>query len=411
MFSSGIDPLTLQPYGGQPCTPRWGTPIGVVSPLFYGGHIRPDRPDRKLFDHLAAKNGPALVSLYLPTHVRGAEINQDRIRLKNRMSETDEILEAAGWSPQDRSTHLDPVQTLLEDEEFWRHQGKGLAVFLGEEGEPAVVSLDHEPEERTVVAPVFHLRPLVPSLQAIELWTLVLTRGAVRLYLVSRSEARRAEVDLPESFEDVNWFVDREKQRQRHPDRAGTNRARHGHEGGYGDEDLRRFMRAVAEALPDSGPKRLVVLGDDNLASRFAAISDRETLSPDNGGVADVDDPVEIREKTAPIIEHQGESEIESIIEQARESLGTGAAITDMTQGLEAAVGGRIASLVIDRDAEPLWGEFDPESLEITVHDKRGSFDVDLLDRLVVHAMSTGAEVSVSRGPVDGHPFVATTRF
>lgn len=383
----------------------------MVSPLSYGGHIRPDRPDRKLFDRLAAENGPTVVSLYLPTHVRGAEINQDRIRLKNRMSETDEILETAGWSPQDRSMHLDPVQTLLEDEEFWRHQGKGLAVFLGEEGEPDVVSLDHEPEERTVVAPVFHLRPLVSSLQAIELWTLVLTRGAVRLYLVSRSQARLAEVDLPESFEDVNWFVDREKQRQRHPDRAGTNQARHGHEGGYGDEDLKRFMRAVAEALPDSGPERLVVLGDDNLASRFADLSDREVLSPDHGGVADVDDSVEIREKTTPIIEHQEESEIESTLERARASLGTGAAITDLDQALEAAVGGRIGSLVIDRDAEPVWGEFDPASLEVAVHDDRDSFDVDLLDRLVVHAMSTGAEMSVSRGPVDGQPFVAMTRF
>lgn len=379
--------------------------------LSYGGEIRPDRPDRELFDHLAAVTGETLISLYLPAHVRGAEINQDRIRLKNGISAADERLEEAGWSPKHRSQRLDSVQTLLEDEEFWRHQGLGLAVLVDEEGEATTLALDYEPNELSAVAPVFHLRPLVPSLQAIELWTLVLTKGGVRLYLASRAEARRAEADLPESFDDVNWFVDREKQRQRHPDHVGTNRARHGHEGGSWDEDLKRFMRAVSDALPEPGLDPLVVLGDDNLAARFANIADGEIISPPHGGIGDVDDPVEIREKTIPIIDSYEESQLESRLGQAREELGTGAGITELEEGLEAAVAGRIGTLLFDRDAEPVWGEFDPVSLAIRRHDERQQFDVDLLDRLVVHAMSTGAEVAAAPGPVAGHLFAAIPRF
>lgn len=386
-------------------------PFGVLPGLFYGGQIRPNRPDRKLFDRLAAEAGDSLISLYLPTHVRGAEINQDRIRLKNGISQVDERLETAGWAPNDRSERLASVQSLLEDEEFWRHQEHGLAVFVDEEGETTTASLAYEPAELSFVATVFHLRPLVTSLRITELWTLVLTKGGVRLYLVSNETARRARLDLPESFDDVNWFVDREKQRQRHPDRTGTNRARHGHEGGSDDEDLKRFIRAVSDALPNSGPAPLVVLGDDTLAARFANISDREVVSPANSGIIDVDDPTEIREKAAPVIESFESSQIESQAEEVRHRMGTREAITVLEEGLEAAVAGRISTLVIHRNADPIWGTFDPASLEVSRHDERDEAEVDLLDRLVVHAMATGAEINATDSPVEGHVFVAIPRF
>jgi len=382
---------------------RWTAPIV--------DKIRPTEIDRQLFDRLAAATGEALISIYLPTHVKGAEINQDRIRLKNGISDAEERLEEAGWSPRDRSARLQSARDLLEDEDFWKHQRPALGVFVDNQGETTPVSLTEETEERTVVSGVFHLRPAVPSLHPLELPVLVLSKGGVRLYRVTGRLAQRVEADLPESFEDVNWFVDREKQRQRHPDRAGTKRGRHGHEGGYRDEDLDRFLRAVAAAVPDTGPQPLVVLGDDNLAARFDNISDRETVSPSNSGVGEVDDVVEIAEKTAPVLESHRISVIEARRQEAQGHLGTEDAITDLDEGLRAAVAGRISGLLIDDGADPVWGEFDPTSLEIALHEKKERFDVDLLDRLVVHAMGTGAEVTTTEGPIDGHIFVAIPRF
>lgn len=374
--------------------------------------MRPSRLDRTLFDQLATTTGETLISIYLPTHIKGAEIKQDRIRFKNGLAEVDTQLEEAGWSPKARATRLAPARALLDDEEFWQHQGPGLGVLIDDEAGTNAVALAGDSAERTVISDVFHLRPMVPSLRVVELPVLVLTKGAVRLYRVSRREISPVDADLPESFEDVNWFVDREPQRQRHPDRTGTDRARHGHEGGYREEDLERFLRAVADALPNQdGPDPLVVLGDDNLTARFDKVSHRETVSPAHGGIEDVDDPSEIQRKAAQVVDTHETSLLQKRLEEVNEQLGTGAAITDVSAGLEGAIAGRIAVLLLDADAEPIWGRFDPDTLEMSRREGWEPFAVDLLDRLAVHTIGTGGEVLATDGPIDGQVFVALTRF
>jgi hypothetical protein len=372
----------------------------------------PDILDRPLFDRLAAASGETLISVYLPTHVKGAEIKQDRIRFKNGLAEIDAGLEEAGWSPKDRAKRLEPARVLQDDEEFWQHQGVGLGVLINDNAETTSVALEADGVERTTISDVFHLRPMVPSLRTVELPVLVLTKGAVRLYRASHQQMTATEADLPGSFEDVNWFVDRERQRQRHPDRTGTNRARHGHEGGYRDEDLERFLRAVSEALPrPNGPEPLIVLGDDNLTARFGKLASGETLSPAHGGIDNVDDMSEIQAKAAKVLAAHESSMLQEIVDGAKEQLGTGTAITELAEALEAAVAGRIAALLIAARAEPVWGRFDPDTLEVARHEDWEPFADDLLDRLAVHAISTGSEVLATDGPIDGHTLVATTRF
>ncbi|MGH8944953.1 MAG: hypothetical protein ACRDVL_02250 [Acidimicrobiia bacterium] len=368
--------------------------------------------DRSLFDRLAEMSGETLISVYLPTHVKGAETKQDRIRLKNGLAEVDAELESAGWTPKDRAARLDPARLLLEDEEFWQHQGPGLGVLVDDEARMTTVALRTGVMERTVISPVFHLRPAIPSLRTVELPVLLLTKGAVRLYRASRHEISQLDADLPESFEDVNWFVDREPQRQRHPDATGTKRGRHGHEGGYREEDLERFLRAVADALPDpGGPTPLVVLGDDNLAARFAKVYEQETVSPPHGGIDDIDDIVELRGKATEVVESHEKSLLLETLDEAKEHLATGAAITDIDQGLTAAVSGRIGTLLLDADAPPRWGEFDPDTLQTVHYQDRKIHAVDLLDRLAIHAIGTGAEVVTTDGPIEGQPLLAVTRF
>ncbi|HSJ83188.1 MAG TPA: hypothetical protein VLA91_05155 [Acidimicrobiia bacterium] len=374
---------------------------------------RPTQPDRELFDRLAAASGEALISIYLPTPVRGAEIDQSRILLKNGIAQVDRWLEDVGWKPRVREERLEVAHALLDDQEFWEHQRPGLAVLIDDEGEPTPVALTGPVEKRAVLAASFHLRPTIPSIEPTRLPVLVLTRHGVRLYSASSHDAYPVDADLPKSVDDVNWFVDREKQRQQHADRAGSKRSRHGHDPSASEgEDLDRFLRAVSAGLPEADPLRpLVVLGDDNLVAHFENVHDHEMISPPNSGIGDVDDVREVQEKAAEVVEDHEAVEHGTHLGLAREQLGTGNAITELTEGLIAAVSGRVSRLLIHREASPIWGRFDPSNLDVTFHDEQEVFDVDLLDRLAVHAMLTGAPVATTETPVDGHVFVAITRF
>lgn len=367
--------------------------------------------DRQIFDHLSAATGEMLVSIYLPTQFAGNEINQGRIRLKNSLANAEAALHSVGWKPGERADLLKQARDLLEDREFWQHQRSGLAVFVDAEGESTQVALSAGANELTVVADSFHLRQMIPSLEPVELSVLVLTMHGVRLYRASRYDASEVTADFPRSFEDVNWFVDREKQRQQHPDQAGSKGQRHGHEPSQArHEDLERFLRAVDDAIPGSDPhEALVVLADDDLVARYSVVSDREILA--GGHIGDVNNRAGVLEVAAEVIKKH-EAELNGrLIDLGREHLGRGTAITELTEALEAAVTGRIDRLLLTTESVPVWGRFDPSTLEVIKVEERTPLLVDLLDRLVVHAMSTGAEVTAMEGSLEGYDFVGIPRF
>lgn len=96
--------------------------------------------DDSIFDELAATSGRDLISIFIPTHRRGRDVAQDRIRLKNRLSEVEAELDALGWKSRDRSNRLAMAETLLDDREFWEHQDEGLALYIGEDGDIIPIS-------------------------------------------------------------------------------------------------------------------------------------------------------------------------------------------------------------------------------------------------------------------------------
>jgi hypothetical protein len=109
---------------------RLGT-VGSV-PRFEG-QTRPNR-GRSMFsrsdlDELVAMDARPALSIYFPTHIAGREIRQDPIRLKNLLSSAADRL-AATWRRPEIEDFLGPAESLVGDEEFWRHQQQGLAAFL-----------------------------------------------------------------------------------------------------------------------------------------------------------------------------------------------------------------------------------------------------------------------------------------
>ena len=375
--------------------------------------MKPLPLDTELFDQLSERSGNDLISIFIPTHQRGRDVAQDPIRLKNQLAVVGDFLKEVGWKPRQRSDRLAGVVALLDDKEFWEHQLAGLALYIDDEGEVVAVSTPVGLEAESHVGQVFHMRHLVPGMGLATVPILLLTKNAVRLFLGSRLTLEELKEDLPESFDDVNWFVDRETQRQQHPDRAGTARNRHGHDpSSRTDEDRSRFLRAVADAIPDAlqqGP--MVVLGDDDLVERFGQVSDFETVSPDNSGVGNPEDDSRLLDLARPAIS-QIESDREAeALKQAMDRLGVGRATTSVAEALPGAVAGRMEDVVMERSAEPIWGRLDATDMSVEIHDEWRHGDVDLLDRLVVESRKTGASVTTVTESIEGDSFVASARY
>ena len=204
---------------------------------------------------------PLGVSIFLPTHVRGAEVRQDPIRLKNLAADARDKLEAAGLSRVEADELLAPALALVEDYKFWQHQDQGLALFLGD-GEARRHKVPLPFAEQVVVGPGFHVKPLLPVLAADGAFhVLTITADRVRLFDASRfSMAEVDSGDLPENLDEVTGeFSDYENPVQSAPvARPHTASISIGNAQVYGDspEDWRKgqlveYVRRVASALQD----------------------------------------------------------------------------------------------------------------------------------------------------------------
>ena len=152
--------------------------------------------DRDKVTELGAPREGTCVSLYAPMHRAGAPTRENPIRFKNRIQEAERYLGEEGWEPKAIEELLAPAKARIDDNDFWQHQEDGLAMFLAD-GEFHEALLPVEPPELTVIAPRFHLKPLLPIVTENQtFWVLVTSLNDVRLFRATRYGIEQAE--LPE---------------------------------------------------------------------------------------------------------------------------------------------------------------------------------------------------------------------
>jgi hypothetical protein len=149
---------------------------------------------------LSAVENAWCVSIFLPTHRTGTQMQQDPIRLKNLLREAEDQLRAAGVRQPDATSLLEPVEALFSDRDFWQHQSDGLAVFASE-GQFERFRVPLPLEQLVIVAPRFQLKPLFPLLTGDgHFYILALSQNEVRLLEATRHSVGEIEVEqLPGS--------------------------------------------------------------------------------------------------------------------------------------------------------------------------------------------------------------------
>ncbi len=91
------------------------------------------------------------VSIVLPTYQASRDVEQNAIRFKNLLRNTQQELIRKGVSQREAERQLTPLSVLQRDDHFWQHQSAGLAVYLAD-GVQTVVKLHWSPDEFTMVA-------------------------------------------------------------------------------------------------------------------------------------------------------------------------------------------------------------------------------------------------------------------
>jgi hypothetical protein len=367
---------------------------------------------------LAKMNAGWYVSLYLPTHRTGRELQQDPIRIKNLLSQAESRLVDNGVRSPEVKEMLAPGYRLLEDPLFLHQQSDGLALFFGK-GFFRRYRLPRAFSEQAMVNSRFYLKPLLPLLNGNgRFYVLAISQKSVRLLAGSRHSIYELPTErLPKGLADTLKYDVLEKQVQFHTrsgERGGERAAMfHGHGEGKDDakDQLLRYFRQIDSGLHDllrNDHLPLVLAGVEYYlpiyreANSYSHLLDK-VASGSPEGARDEDLHKQVWPLVEPIFlkpQHDAEA-------QYRQFAGTGRTSCDVSEIVKASNQGRVAALFVALGKQQ-WGKFNADSGEVALQDKEAKDNEDLLDCAAVHTFLNGGTVfAVEENKVPGGTAVA----
>ncbi|WP_234733757.1 baeRF7 domain-containing protein [Tellurirhabdus bombi] len=357
---------------------------------------------------LAEQKHKHSISIFMPTHRRGKEVleRQDALTFKNHIQTARQTLKSQEVRPEEIDELMQPLETLLDDPNFWRHQQEGLAAFRN----PDYFAVYHSPlplENTFHINSRFLLQPLLPFAQPFpEYYVLQLGKNGVALYRANYFSIvpLDSEEEMPSSMDKVTKYYRFEKELQ------GFNAGMAG-QGGvaamYTSDDLankeKNHLLADFFRLIDEGIRNLI--GDQNAPLVIASV---EYLQPiyrevntyphlhESGLTGNFDnvDINEIHRMANELLGDSLETKRQLRIEQYQNNNDNGLGSTDIRELLEAAASARIEALFVQTHTD-VWGHFDEETMALTIHDSQQEESESLIDKLALLTMRYNGEVYV----------------
>ena len=351
---------------------------------------------------LQEREGPA-ISIYVPTERSSSEAETNRLRYRAALDRARQLLPSANGVDGAGDSLAEALEPLTHEEEFWRYQSDGLAVFASP-GIQRLYRLPGSVPDLVVVASSFHTRPMLEYLQAPDrYWVLGLSQKNVRLWSgtaagVSPIDLQGVPRNLMEAlgydFERDQKLVLRRKTRNASHGghgRGGTMPVFHGHGVGSDDSEpeLRRFFKKVDEGLQEMlegeiGP--LVLAAVNEYHPLYRSVSGLDNLAEEGIEASVVDwSPDRVHEAAWPIAKAQVLKKIDRALELWETSYGRGKGELDLANLARLAVAGRIRVLLTERDRR-LWGTMDRSTGTIEIVQEGGEDPsgeaAELLDEL-----------------------------
>lgn len=355
------------------------------------------------FQDLAKFDSNPCISIFIPTERAGKEVlnEKDRIHLKSQWKKAYEKLKDMGLS-QDKIDKIGkPVVDLIEDNNFWRHQSDGLAIFAAD-GYFKHYTLPVYFEAFTYVSDHFYLKPLVPMFSGNgRFYLLALQMDRVQLYEGNQYSVGEVYVEdlTPSQLEDRVGYDYEEKtlQHATQNTRTGTTEV-HGH--GAAERDRKneylRFFQAVDKGVfrvirEEKVP--LVVACQDYLFPIYQEANSYPNLYPKcvPGNPQDYENMLDLHSAALEVLKPYFDKEKDEKV-KAFQEMNPSRTSSMVSEILPAIYQGKVDTLFL-QNREDIWGKYNEPMASVEVEDGPNSGNVSLMNLAAIKVIEQGGQV------------------
>jgi hypothetical protein len=347
-----------------------------------------DIPSRSDIERLFSVRAAACLSLYLGTTPLTQEAQADRIEMKNLARTGLEALHAQGVDRKDVTAIGDAMDDLIEDDDFWAHQARSLAVFATPE-RILTFRLPNALDPVVETGDRFFLKPLLRAVTVPQsAMVLALAQGSVRLVEVS-GELPAQTVKVADLPKDAASAVGKASILGRTP--SGRLQGAEGQK-----VRLRQYARQVDQALRETLAGReipLILASTQPLDGIYRSVNTYAHLAvagiPGNPElVSDAD----LAGAARQVLDGLHRDELKALHDEFALRATQGRATTDIAQAARAATFGAVSVLLVDID-EIIPGNVDEVTGAVVFGDQSGIARQGVVDQIAGRALLAGARV------------------
>lgn len=352
---------------------------------------------------------PPCLSLYMPTERAFPQREQNVIRFKNLLRQLEADL-VERFPEADHAALLAPLQTLVDNADFWHYPRGGLAI-LRDRDQFRVLKVLDPLEETARVNHHFQLQPLLRLAQARDRYqVLCLTRNQAHLFEGNRDNLVEVELGegVPRTLEDALGTELTEGNQRGLPQgfsRAGERGDSMQHNAGgiskhdEQDADRERYFLALDRALTRVHNKiarlPLVLAALPEHQAAFRRLSQNPHLLPE--GIAGDPGPLDndaLRARAWAVMAPRMEQRLDDLLDTYAQRHGQGLASDRLEDIGGALLDARVDTLLVEADRH-IPGYLDLERRLLVPAKPEGANADDLLDELSFQALQQGGEVLV----------------
>ncbi len=338
------------------------------------------------------------ISIYMSTQsVKKGEFTKLKIEFKNLVQKVKEKLKKR-WEFKEREIKkmLSPIETLVEEVDFWQNQKSGLAVFLSKDTfEYYKLPVDFA--DKTHVSRYFNIKQLISVLwDNPEYYLLALSPNYSKLYKCDRSEINELEIkDLPKNIKEFLNLDEEAAETSFSMSKAGSSSIYHGRGGGEEDnEDLLHYLRKIDEVVNNrlkNTKEKLIITADDNLFSHYQNINTYpHMLNKNVNGNPEKISSDKLHGKSLQLIEPHLHDYTDEVLTKYGELKNTDKSSEDLEDIIEASYFSKVDTLLLNKTAEK-EGFFDKDNNKVQ---KDNSYkDYDLYNFAALHVINNGGKV------------------